>query len=581
MARIPEHFIDELLARTDIVEVINQRVPLKKAGREYQACCPFHNEKSPSFTVSPTKQFYHCFGCGAHGSAIGFLMEYEHLDFVEAIETLAHDAGLEVPREEGGQHHKQATSPQIKDQYQLLEQAAKFYSQQLKQHPQAIEYLKQRGLSGEIARDYRLGFAPEQWDGLIKHVNAPGEILEKAGLAIRNDSGRFYDRFRNRIMFPIRDRKGQVIAFGGRVIGDGSPKYLNSPETSTFHKGQEVYGLYEARQRTRKLDRLIIVEGYMDVIALAQHGISYAVATLGTATSAEHIQRMFRIVPDIVFCFDGDRAGRDAAWKALNVTLPIIRDGNSASFLFLPEGEDPDSLVRKEGQEGFEYTLSQARGLAEFYLEGLSQRHRIHDQTGRTQLAREGMSMLQGMEPGLLRSHLIEELSRVSRIHQQQLNSLLKSSPDTQIRQDNRQQLQVTPIRLILYALLHQPALAERAQQAGFLATLDMPGIGIVREILELLRNNPQLSTASLLERWRGRDEQQHLSRLLEWSPPGSDDTTLATLFDDALEQLRRKHGEQNLEYLLRKAEQESLSDEEKDHLRELLASQHAPRQSY
>ena len=579
MGRIPEHFIDELLARTDIVEVINQRVPLKKAGREYQACCPFHNEKTPSFTVSPTKQFYHCFGCGAHGSAIGFLMEYEHLDFVEAIETLAHDAGVEVPREDDGQNRgPRVTSPQIKDQYELLEQAALYYSRELKNHPPAIEYLKQRGLSGEIARDYRLGFAPEQWDGLIRHLNAQGDTLEKAGLAIRNDSGRVYDRFRNRIIFPIRNRKGQVIAFGGRVIGDGSPKYLNSPETSTFHKGQEVYGLYEARQRTRKLERLIIVEGYMDVIALAQHGISYAVATLGTATSAEHIQRMFRIVPDIIFCFDGDRAGRDAAWKALNVTLPIIRDGNSASFLFLPEGEDPDSLVRKEGQEGFERSIEQARGLAEFFIEGLSQRHRVHNQTGRTQLAREGMSMLQGMEPGLLRNHLIEELSRITRIHQQQLNNLLKSTPDARTKQDNRQQLQVTPIRLGLYALINQPSLAKHAENTEFLATLDIPGIGIVREVLEILRQNPQLSTASLLERWRGRDEQQHLSRLMEWSPPGSDEQTLSTLFNDAMEQLRKRHGEQGLEFLLRKAEQESLSDEEKKRLRELLASQHAPR---
>jgi DNA primase len=575
MGRIPEHFIDELLTRTDIVEVINQRVPLKKAGREYTACCPFHNEKSPSFTVSPTKQFYHCFGCGAHGSAIGFLMEYEHLDFVEAIETLAHDAGLEVPRESGPAPSGQPSSPKIKNQYQLLEQAASFYQNQLKKHPEAIEYLKTRGLSGEIARDYGLGYAPDEWDGLIKHLKASPEDLELAGLVIKNDSGRYYDRFRKRIMFPIRDRKGQVIAFGGRVLNDGSPKYLNSPETSTFHKGQEAYGLFEARQHTRKLERLLVVEGYMDVIALAQHDIRYAVATLGTATSSEHIQRLFRIVPEIVFCFDGDRAGRDAARKALKTALPQMQDGREAYFLFLQEGEDPDSLVRKLGKEGFEALLQQATGLTEFFIQSLTQSHNSHSQTGRTQLARAGMELIQNMQGGLLKTHLIEELGRVSHIHPHQLHNILsKPSQTTSQRQDRRQQLQVTPVRLVIHALLHQPQLASEASATQFLHELDLPGLPIIRELLENIHQNPNLSTAALLERWRGREEETHLHRLMEWSPPGGEDLDLSPLFHDAMGQLQRRHNDQRLELLLHKAEHSVLDDAEKKELRTLLTTQ-------
>jgi DNA primase len=575
MARIPEHFIDELLARTDIVEVINQRVPLKKAGREYTACCPFHNEKTPSFTVSPTKQFYHCFGCGAHGSAISFLMEYEHLDFVEAIETLAHDAGLEVPRESGHLPPDKEESPKINSQYQLLEQASRYYQNQLKRHPEAIEYLKERGLSGEIARDYGLGYSPEEWDGLIRHLGAQSQDMELAGLVIHNDSGRFYDRFRHRIMFPIRNRKGQVIAFGGRVLNDGSPKYLNSPETSTFHKGQEVYGLFEARQHSRKLDQILVVEGYMDVIALAQHGIRYAVATLGTATSAEHIQRLFRLVPKIVFCFDGDRAGRDAAWKALKTTLPLMQDGREAYFLFLPEGEDPDSLVRKLGQEGFESRLKEATGLAEFFIQALMQTHNSHSQTGRTQLARAGMELIQDMQSGLLKTHLIEELARVSHIHPQQLHTILNQPARTSRGEvDKRQQLHVTPVRLVLHALLHQPSLASQAASTAFLQELELPGLPIVREILENLHQNPDLSTAALLERWRGREEEPHLYRLMEWSPPRDNEATLEKLFHDALVQLQRRHSEQRLEVLLHKAERTGLDESEKQELRSHLSAQ-------
>ncbi|MEW8281341.1 MAG: DNA primase, partial [Candidatus Thiodiazotropha taylori] len=344
--KIPTHFIDQLLNRVDIVDVINRRVTLKKAGKEFQACCPFHDEKTPSFTVSPSKQFYHCFGCGAHGSAIGFLMEYDNLGFVEAVEELAQSAGLEVPREGGNEQ-----GPDLRPLYELMEKTARFYQHQLKHHaesPAAVDYLKSRGMSGQIAASYGIGFAPPGWDnltGTLGSDKASLERLNKCGL-LSESNGKQYDRFRNRIIFPIRDPRGRTIGFGGRVLGDDKPKYLNSPETPLFHKGRELYGLYEARQANREISNLLVVEGYMDVVALAQHNIQNAVATLGTATTHEHLELIFRNCPEVIFCFDGDRAGRDAAWKALNTSLPLMRDGREVRFLFLPQGEDPDTQVR-------------------------------------------------------------------------------------------------------------------------------------------------------------------------------------------------------------------------------------------
>ena len=314
---IPQAFIDELLTRTDIVDVIDARVPLKKAGREYKACCPFHNEKTPSFTVSQVKQFYHCFGCGAHGSAISFLMDYEHMEFVEVVEDLAHMAGLEVPRE-AGTAPPAAHGERRDDHFSLLERADRFYRTQLREHPQAeraVDYLKKRGLSGEIAARFGLGYAPPGWDALLTHLGSDAHAHKLAlelGLLVQRDDGRVYDRFRDRIMFPIRDRRGRCVGFGGRVLGDEKPKYMNSPESPVFHKGQELYGLFEARKANQKLARLLVVEGYMDVVALAQFGLSNAVATLGTATTPEHLERLYRVVHEVVFCFDGDRAGREA-----------------------------------------------------------------------------------------------------------------------------------------------------------------------------------------------------------------------------------------------------------------------------
>ncbi|MEE9141236.1 MAG: DNA primase, partial [Gammaproteobacteria bacterium] len=408
--RIPKHFIDDLITRTDIVEVINARVPLKKAGREYKACCPFHEEKTPSFTVSPDKQFYHCFGCGAHGTAIGFLMDFEHLDFVESVESLAGSLGIEVPREASPTPQKREP-----DLYETTERAANFYREQLKGNDDAISYLKNRGLTGKIAAEFSIGFALESWDALSEKLGKTPEDSKRllaTGLASRRSDGSLYDRFRNRIIFPIRDARGRVIGFGGRVIGDDEPKYLNSPETPLFHKGRELYGLFEARKNLRDIERLIVVEGYMDVVGLANKGIRNVVATLGTATTTEHIRRLFRVTEEIVFCFDGDRAGRAAAWRALETALPEMREGRDVRFLFVPEGQDPDSLVREQGAAAFEARLPGAMPLSDFLLNHLEEEIDLSSLEGRARLAERAKPLLRKIPTGVYQQLLTERLAK-------------------------------------------------------------------------------------------------------------------------------------------------------------------------
>jgi len=418
---IPQPFIDDLLNRTDIVDVVASRIQLKKAGKNYTACCPFHKEKTPSFSVSPDKQFYYCFGCGAGGNALGFVMDHDQLDFPQAIEDLAKRAGMEIPREEGGRSNK-PRQPTDSPLYPLLTAAAEFYKQALKSHPQrraAVDYLKGRGLSGEIARDFGMGFAPPGWDNLHKHL-ASDSLQQKAmidaGLLVENaESGKRYDRFRDRIMFPIRDSRGRVIAFGGRVLGDEKPKYLNSPETPVFHKGQELYGLFEARKHNRDLDEIMVVEGYMDVIALAQQGLRNAVATLGTATSEEHLKRLFRIVPSVLFCFDGDAAGRNAAWRALEATLPSLQDGRRARFLFLPDGEDPDTLVRSEGTDAFRARINQhAQPLADYFFQQLSEEADPRSLEGKAHLMTLAAPLIDKIPGNNLRTLMRQRLSEIT-----------------------------------------------------------------------------------------------------------------------------------------------------------------------
>ncbi|MBH3458807.1 MULTISPECIES: DNA primase [Pseudomonas] len=433
---IPQSFIDDLLNRTDIVDVVSSRIQLKKTGKNHSACCPFHKEKTPSFTVSPDKQFYYCFGCGAGGNALGFIMDHDNLDFPQAVEELARAAGMEVPREEGrrGQKPRQPTDSPL---YPLLEAAAEFYRQALRNHPTrkaAVEYLKGRGLSGEIARDFGLGFAPPGWDNLFKHLGADTlqqKVMIDAGLLIENaETGKRYDRFRDRVMFPIRDSRGRVIAFGGRVLGDDKPKYLNSPETPVFHKGQELYGLFEARKHNRNLDEIIVVEGYMDVIALAQQGLRNAVATLGTATSEEHLKRLFRVVPHVLFCFDGDQAGRKAAWRALEATLPNLQDGRRARFLFLPEGEDPDTLVRAEGTDAFQARIHQhAQPLADYFFEQLGSEADPRSLEGKAHMATLAAPLIEKIPGANLRQLMRNRLKEITGLDVQQMEQLAQKAP--------------------------------------------------------------------------------------------------------------------------------------------------------
>ena len=431
---IPSAFIDDLLARTDIVEIIESRVTLKKTGQNYSGLCPFHQEKSPSFSVSQDKQFYYCFGCQASGSALTFLMEFERLDFISSVEALAARLGLSVPDDR--QRQSSEESQRRKSVLLQLEKAADFYRLQLRSHGQrakAVDYLKNRGLSGPIARDFGLGFAPPGWDNLLKALALSDEdvsLMIDAGLLIdQPEEKKRYDRFRDRIIFPIRDLRGRTIAFGGRIIGDGKPKYLNSPETTVFHKGRELYGLYEARKSKAKLDRILVVEGYMDVVALAQHGIHFAVATLGTATTIEHVERLFRQVSEIIFCFDGDLAGRNAAWKALLIVLPLLSDGRSAKFLFVPDGEDPDSLVRSEGSEGFVKRLQQADTFVDWFFRKIQQdlvskNNDIDTISGKAALSKLAMSYLNNMQEGVFRHLMIDELALKTGLDKERLQAV-------------------------------------------------------------------------------------------------------------------------------------------------------------
>ena len=587
--RIPQAFIDELLTRTDIVEVIETRVPLKKAGHEYKACCPFHNEKTPSFTVSPVKQFYHCFGCGEHGSAITFLMNYEHMDFIEAVEELAHRAGLEVPHESTTRLH---SGPSTQPHYTLLEKVSAWYQEQLRSHPQAqraVQYLKQRGLTGEIAGRFNIGFAPPGWENLAEALGsdaATRELLQALGLTVqREGSDGTYDRFRDRIMFPIHDRRGRTVGFGGRVLDDATPKYMNSPESPVFHKGQELYGLYEARKAVRKLTRILVVEGYMDVVALAQFGINYTVATLGTSTTREHLERLYRTVPEVVFCFDGDRAGRDAAWRALENALPVLRDGREARFLFLPEGEDPDSLIRRIGQEGFETQLAQAVHLSDFFFTRLSEQLDLDSIDGRARLVSVARPLLATLPDGMFRQLMIERLAELAHTSTDSLAGHLdrprasaeKSAAPTS-RQRSSEVAGKTPVRQAIEILLYQPDLAAQVGDTDFLQQCDLPGVPLLLELLAMLREHPGLNTAAVLEHWRGREEGRFLHRLAAWMPSVEAPDLLPDLRGH-LNEIQRQFIDMRINFLSEQEKQRRLSESERREYGNLLVKSHTFRQ--
>ena len=587
--KIPEQFIDELMARVDIVDVIDSYVPLRKGGRDYVACCPFHSEKTPSFTVSREKQFFHCFGCHAHGTAIGFLMDFDHLSFVEAVHELAARVNMQVPTEPG---RAAATPPaRGRDVYQVLTAAAAFYRSRLKSRPQAVDYLKQRGLTGKIAADYGLGYAPPGWENLVDALagddgsnrNRLIEDLLDAGLLIQKEAangrpGRCYDRFRDRIMFPIRDQRGRVIGFGGRVLGDDTPKYLNSPETSVFHKGKELYGLYEARKSVSGLDRLLVVEGYMDVIMLAQHGIRYAVATLGTATTGEHLERMFRHVPEVVFCFDGDRAGRDAAWRALENVLPVIARGRQARFMFLPDGEDPDSLIRKEKQAVFEARIENAIPLSAFLFDALAERVDIQSIDGYNRLVELARPLVAKIPDGVFKQEILVRLAERSRMPFQEFvaelddgKSLRNAGRRPAMPKSGGRDRRPSLVRTVLALLLRYPLLAGEAGDLTVLRTLNQPGVGLLIELLELLHERPHLNGAALMEHWRDRDEGRYLGRLAMQELLLDDESQARSEFSAALDKLRELARTQRLEQLQTKSmSREGLSAKEKDELKQM-----------
>jgi len=584
---IPQHFIDELIARADIVEVIGSRVPLKKAGREFKACCPFHGEKTPSFTVSQVKQFYHCFGCGAHGTALGFLMEYDKLGFIEAVEELAGRLGLEVPREAGAKRDSSSD-----DLYEVLGRAAQFFRDTLKDNARATDYLKKRGLSDDTGLQFGIGYAPDSWNALLKRfgandasrrkLSAAGLIVERTGPGPARDAdGGFYDRFRDRIMFPIRDARGRVIAFGGRIIDSGEPKYMNSPETSVFHKGKELYGLYEARQTRQALARLLIVEGYMDVVRLHQAGVTYALATLGTATTTEHLNRIFRLTSEVVFCFDGDRAGRAAAWRALENALPQAREGRQIRFMFLPEGQDPDSLVGTEGREAFEARLSGALPLSEYLVEQLASQVDLEHLDGRARLAELARPLLKRIPAGVYQELLIERLAKQVGMPAGRLATLLlepgeakRPGPAKPVSKATLAAGRGSLVRQAITLLLNHPEAAKPITGAEELAQSPQPGAALLAELISELKMRPAPHKAAVVERWRDRPDGTHLLKLAAAECLVADAKVAARDVQVTVDRIKRESGpSKRTDELLRKAEESGLTSQEKLELQGLLAA--------
>lgn len=566
---IPRDFIEVLIAKIDLIDIIHNRLPLKKkSGSNYFAPCPFHQEKSPSFSVSQTKQFYYCFGCGAHGNAIDFLMHYDRLSFPEAIETLARQVGMSLPQGSGASPAtKKAGSHQ--ELYELNAKVCAYYQTQLKQAPHAIEYLKGRGLSGEIARQFKLGYALQGSHHLLHlfgKTEADKKKLVAVGLLIKKEEGDYYDRFRDRITYPIQDYRGRIIGFGGRIIHQGDPKYLNSPETPLFQKGHELYGLYQVLTLHREIARIVIVEGYMDVLALFQHGITFAVATLGTATTENHLQRLFRFTSDIIFCFDGDEAGRVAAWRALQVLLPMMKDGFKASFLFLPEGEDPDSFIRGQGQNAFEVSLDKALSLSEFFFQRIEAQSESKTMEGRARYATHALNYIKLLPEGLLHGLLLDELAKRTRINindlkQQVTQKKTNFHPRPAQVKDNNISVP-KPLKIALGLLLQEPKLA---------ALIDPPLPNgephlFLIQLVEMIKKNPHITTGTLIEYYRGRTEEALIMELCKQAEiipaKGTEQEFLG-----AIRQLWLIYFDKQINELMAKAAKASLTEDEKQAL--------------
>ena len=571
--RIPRSFIDDVISRTDIIDVIDPRVKLKKQGKNYTACCPFHNEKSPSFNVSQDKQFYHCFGCGVSGNAISFLMEYERLEFVEAIEELASKLSLEVPRETATGQEFKADTPKVnaeqkRNLYDLLGSISQYYRSQLKlsTNKPAIEYLKNRGLSGEIVQKFGIGYVPDEWDNVRKNFGQQNHIqdmLVEGGMLVENEKGNRYDRFRGRVMFPIRDRRGRVIGFGGRVLGDEKPKYLNSPETPVFHKGKELYGLYDVLQSHKDPAQILVVEGYMDVVALAQYGVDYAVAALGTSTTGDHMQLLYRQTGTVVCCYDGDRAGREAAWRAMENALPYLNDGRQLKFMFLPDGEDPDTYIRQHGKEAFEQQVFHATSLSEFLFSTLMQQVDTSSNEGKTKLTALVAPLIEKVPGGTLRLYLRDLLGKkLGLLDERQLQQL--------ISKNTHEKIQITPMRVVIALLLQKPSYAELVPDLTSISHIDLPGLSLLLNVLDICRENPHIKSGQLMENWRETKIEALLSRLLSWDIPLNDDNE-RDVFLDTLDNIFTQCINKQIETLQTRERSSGLSVEEKRELQDLI----------
>ena len=578
---IPQDFIDDLIARADVVEIVGRRVQLKKAGREFKACCPFHDEKTPSFTVSPGKGFYHCFGCGAHGTAIGFLMEFDHMSFVEAIESLASSMGVEVPRSESDKPARR-----YDELFSLMDSVARYWQAVMKETQTAVDYLKNRGIDGATAKRFGIGYAPDGWSNVLDKFGKSSEATERllaTGLIIRKDNGQHYDRFRDRIMFPIRDTRGRTIGFGGRTLGDGEPKYLNSPETVLFHKGRELYGLFEARQALRNIEQLVVVEGYMDVVALARHGIDFSVATLGTATTSEHLNQLFRLTENVYFCFDGDRAGKAAAWRALENALPQIREGRQIRFVFLPEGQDPDSFVNENGADAFVDALDNGVALSGFLIDELASQVDMESVDGRARLAELARPLVNKIPTGVYRELLTESLAAAVGLTAAKLEKMIAGgtaqdgkakAPLTGAGRERRKPVRAgnpSVVRHALTIILNHPV-AGRTLDIDKLAGVNRPGTDLLRAVIETVRAQPNITTAGLLERWRHDSHGRHLGKLAAAALPLDEDFDPAAELDECLDQLATAGRKERIDFLIEKQRVGGLSDDEKSELRALTS---------
>lgn len=571
--KIPRSFIDELINRIDIVDVIDVRVPLKKKGRDYQACCPFHNEKTPSFTVSQQKQFYYCFGCGAKGNAIGFLMEYDRMDFVEAVESLAGSISVEIPCEQNSSNNYQKPKQSFDSLYQTLEQCSQFYQQCFRKTPIAQQYAEQRHISTETLQKFNIGYAPNEWQSV---PGDPKNLIE-TGMMVEKDNGKTYDRFRHRFMFPIRNRKGQTIAFGGRIINpEDNPKYLNSPETSIFHKSEEIYGLYELRQSREKLTFILVTEGYMDVVALAEHGVHCAVATLGTAINSQQIETLFRTCKTVVFCFDGDAAGKKAAQRALENSFVNLKEGRIAQFLFLPDGEDPDTYIQQFGKQQFLQQVSEAMTLTEFLFQSLLSKHKIHTAEGRAQLLDELRPHFQKIPLQSLKDQILRTLESELKISiDTRLLSIIGEEPQApkqQIR-DTAQTTQWSNSRLAINLLLQNPQLALSSNPNYQWSQSTIAGLPLLLEIIDAIHENPEITPANLLQHFEHHQHSNHLYRLAMMHPPQSDQQESAEkMYQDSLSSIQHEYAKKRIESLIEKTRAEqTLNEHEQKELQQLL----------